>query len=397
MGKKSIIAAIILFLLLAGAMIWRQYLASKPEYITYSYGELDGWSDDQQAHALTAFKKSCAVFLSLLPETKIETKIKPEKLAGRAQNWRPSCQAAAELDQPTDRQARRFFEQHFTPVGYSDEAEGLFTGYFAPEYAGSLRPTAKYTYPLYGLPENLKTLDLGRFSSEFMGKSIIGEVVAGEFVPYKDREQIDKGALRARNLELVWLKDPVDAFFMHIQGSGVIRFENGARQMYGYAGKNGKAYHAIGKFLIQSGDLTSEDMSMQSIRHWIRENPLQAQDLMWKNPSYIFFRPLDGEVPVGSMNVPLTAGRSLAVDRDHVPLGLPVWLDLQPTTATADPIRRLMVAQDTGGAIKGRVRADIYWGIGADAGLMAGDMKDRGRYYFLLPKSLAQKITAESP
>ena len=188
---------------------------------------------------------------------------------------------------------------------------------------------------------------------------------------------------------------------MHIQGSGVIRYENGDRKLFGYAGKNGKAYHAIGKFLIESGEIKAEDMSMQAIRAWISDNPLQARALMWKNPSYVFFRPMDTDKPVGAMNVELTAGRSLAVDRAYVPLGLPLWLDLKPSSEQADPIRRLVIAQDTGGAIKGRVRADLYWGIGADAGLMAGPMKDRGRYYFLLPNGLASRllsdIQADSP
>lgn len=195
---------------------------------------------------------------------------------------------------------------------------------------------------------------------------------------------------------MVWLKDPVDAFFMHIQGSGVIRYENGDRKLFGYAGKNGRAYHAIGKFLIQSGEIAQEDMSMQAIRAWIADNPLQAKALMWKNPSYVFFRTLEKEAPVGSMNVELTAGRSLAVDREYVPLGMPIWLDLKPSKAEDSPIRRLVIAQDTGGAIRGRVRADVYWGIGDEAGRMAGPMKDQGRYYFLLPNILAKRLRMES-
>jgi membrane-bound lytic murein transglycosylase A len=228
------------------------------------------------------------------------------------------------------------------------------------------------------------------------GKTIVGEVQGGEFIPYKDRKNIDSGGLDDLNLEVVWLKDPADAFFMHIQGSGVIRYENGDSQLFGYAGKNGRAYHSIGRFLIENGAIDKENMSMQAIRGWIMENPRQAEALMWKNPSYVFFRALDKPAPVGSMNVMLTAGRSLAVDRDYVPLGMPVWLDLKPSLTEADPIRRLVIAQDTGGAIKGRVRADIYWGVGEDAGLVAGSMKERGRYYFLLPKSLALRTLPES-
>lgn len=361
------------------------------DYVKIPYSDLKNWSSDQQALAFIAFKKSCTVFLSQ-PLTK---KIQPERLGGTARDWQQSCSNAEKLNGLSDQQSRDFFERYFVVVSYGTDTEGLFTGYFAPEYDGSAIQTAKYNYPLYAVPENLKTLDLGQFSSSLRGKSIIGQVKDGEFIPYEGRENIDQGALLNQNLELVWLKDPVDSFFMHIQGSGVIRYENGDRKTFGYAGKNGKAYHSIGKFLIEDEEISREDMSMQAIREWIDNHPPQANALMWKNPSYVFFRPLDREAPVGSMNVELTAGRSLAVDRTYVPLGMPVWLDLNPTTKSSDPLRRLVIAQDTGGAIKGRVRADVYWGIGEDAGLMAGPMKDRGRYYFLLPKGLAGRLLSE--
>ncbi|VAW06791.1 Membrane-bound lytic murein transglycosylase A [hydrothermal vent metagenome] len=388
----------ILFLLSLWLLIKTGYIPQKPpEYVATAYDELDGWSSDQQSRSLAAFKKSCMVFLS----QPVQKKIPPSRLGGTVGDWHPVCLAAEQQGSLTDHMARKFFEQNFTVISYGSDTEGLFTGYFAPEYPGSDKPTELYNTPLYAVPEDLKIVDLGRFSSALQGKSIIGEVHEGEFIPYKDREVIDNGALKNRSLELVWLKDPTDAFFMHIQGSGVIRYENGDRKLFGYAGKNGKAYHAIGKFLIESGEIKAEDMSMQAIRAWISDNPLQAQALMWKNPSYVFFRPMDTDKPVGAMNVELTAGRSLAVDRAYVPLGLPLWLDLKPSSEQADPIRRLVIAQDTGGAIKGRVRADLYWGIGADAGLMAGPMKDRGRYYFLLPNDLASRllsdIQADSP
>lgn len=392
---KSIIitAAGFLFLLSLWLLIRFDDDSLKPaEFVEVSFHDLEGWSSDQQASAFTAFKKSCAVFLSQ-PAIK---KIIPERLGGQAQDWKTPCGKAKNRVHITDIEARNFFEQNFTAFSYIKDTEGLFTGYFAPEYSGSDKPTADYTYPLYAVPEGLKILDLGKFSSSLAGKSIVGEVENGEFVPYKDRENIDNGALNDQKLEMVWLKDPVDAFFMHIQGSGVIRYENGDRKLFGYAGKNGRAYHAIGKFLIQSGEIAQEDMSMQAIRAWIADNPLQAKALMWKNPSYVFFRTLEKEAPVGSMNVELTAGRSLAVDREYVPLGMPIWLDLKPSKAEDSPIRRLVIAQDTGGAIRGRVRADVYWGIGDEAGRMAGPMKDQGRYYFLLPNILAKRLRMES-
>ncbi len=396
MWKSFIIAgAGFLFFLSLWFLIKEETTQKEPEFMAVPYGDLDYWSSDPQSQALAAFKNSCRVFLSW-PATKI---ISPERLGGRAGDWHPSCQMAETLEAPTDHEAKEFFEQHFTAISYAKDTEGLFTGYFAPEYHGSDKPSAEYNYPLYGLPEGLKTLNLGDFRADLKGQTIIGEIRDGAFVPYKDREVIDRGALENQALELVWLKDPIDAFFMHIQGSGIIRYENGDQKLFGYAGKNGKAYHAIGKFLIQSGEIEKQDMSMQAIRGWINDNPLQAEALMWKNPSYVFFRPMDGRLPVGAMNVELTAGRSLAVDRKFVPLGIPVWLDLKPSLETSTeitgPIRRLVIAQDTGGAIKGRVRGDVYWGIGEEAGLMAGPMKDLGRYYFLLPKNLAQKLLSD--
>ena len=361
------------------------------EFIEVPFQDLAGWSSDRQAQAFVSFKKSCPVFLSA-PVTK---KVRPEALGGQVGDWRLPCMQAENRDSLTDAEARRFFEQYFTALSYVTDTEGLFTGYFAPEYNGSATATEDYSYPLYAVPEGLKILDLGQFSSALAGKSIVGEVKDGEFVPYKDRENIDKGGLDNQKLEMVWLKDPTDVFFMHIQGSGIIRYENGDRRLFGYAGKNGRAYHAIGKFLIQSGEISRQDMSMQAIRAWIVDNPLQAKALMWKNPSYVFFRAVENSGPVGAMNVELTAGRSLAIDRKYVPLGMPVWLDLKPANDEAQPIRRLVIAQDTGGAIKGRVRADVYWGIGDTAGQRAGTMKDQGRYYFLLPKILAKRLLSE--
>ncbi len=393
MWKYFIISSIAtLFLFSLWILIYSEdQVTAVPRLVAVPFEKLENWSQDQQSEAFLAYQKSCAVFLAKKPMVKIS----PLSLGGTAGDWQESCYIAKNNNILTDRQARQFFEDNFTVFSYSQDVQGLFTGYFAPEYLGSPKPTKDYSYPLYRVPDDLKILKLGQFSSALKGKSIIGEVKDGNFIPYKDRKIIDMGALNDKALELVWLKDPVDAFFMHIQGSGVIRYENGTRKTFGYAGKNGKAYHAIGKFLIKSGEIKKEDMSMQAIRRWIKDNPLQAESLMWKNPSYVFFRPLENEAPIGAMGVELTAGRSLAIDRAYVPLGMPVWLDLAPSLSDADPIRRLVIAQDTGGAIKGRVRADVYWGIGDDAGLMAGTMKDQGRYYFLLPKTLGARITAE--
>lgn len=381
----------LLFMFWPLLLIYQDFLhKSSAEFVELSFNDLQGWSSDRQGLALLAFNKSCELLLN----RPASTVISPRKLGGVAGDWHQPCEKARTVGSDSDLMARKFFEAEFIPLAYGAADPGLFTGYFAPEYAGSRVETEEFRYPLYQIPPDLKRLDLGQFSRELAGKTIIGEVKDGDFIPYKARDIIDQGAFKDQGLELVWLQDPSDAFFMHIQGSGIIHFEDGTRQLFGYAGKNGKEYHSIGKFLIRNGDVAREDMSMQAIRHWITANPEQARPMMWRNPSYVFFRPLSQSAPVGAMTVELTEGRSLAVDLNYVPLGMPLWLDLQPASEEGQPLQRLAIAQDTGGAIKGRVRADIYWGIGDLAGQKAGPMKERGTYYFLVPRALAKKILA---
>jgi membrane-bound lytic murein transglycosylase A len=242
--------------------------------------------------------------------------------------------------------------------------------------------------PLYRKPDDLVMVDLGEFRENLKGERIAGRVIDGRLRPYEDRTRIEGGALKGRDLEMVWVDDPVDAFFLHIQGSGRITLEDGSVMRVGYAGQNGHPYIAVGRELIARGVLTKENVSMQSIREWLHANPGEASGLMNKNPSFVFFRPLDGEGPLGAQGVALTPGRSLAVDRSFVPYGLPVWLDAQDPLDGAARVRRLMVAQDTGGAIRGPVRGDVFWGHGADAELRAGRMKSPGRYYLLIPRTV---------
>ena len=211
-------------------------------------------------------------------------------------------------------------------------------------------------------------------------------MVQGRLIPYHNRHQIERGALRGRKLELVWVDSAADAFFLHIQGSGRIRLRDGSVLRVGYAGTNGHPYTAIGRDLIARGAILREKMSMQAIRDWMSANPAEGAALMRTNKSYIFFRELTGPGPLGAQGVALTPERSIAVDRSALPLGLPVWLDTTLPDGAATPYRRLMVAQDTGGAIKGAVRADVFWGPGARAARMAGAMKSPGRYWFLIPR-----------
>jgi membrane-bound lytic murein transglycosylase A len=291
-------------------------------------------------------------------------------------------------------QARGFFEDWFQPYWVTDAgaADGLFTGYYEPLLFGSRDAGGRYTVPLYRAPADLVRVDLGRFDPELSGYSISGRIEGNQFVPYYSRAEIEAGALDGRGLELLWVDDAVDKFFLQIQGSGQVRLADGSLTRVGYAGQNGHPYRAIGRDLIELGALERAEVSLQSIRAWLEANPSSATTIMDRNRSYIFFEerrdlgPDDG--PLGAQGVPLTAGRSLAVDLRHIPLGAPLWLETTvPWPEGPAPFRHLMIAQDTGGAIDGIVRGDVFFGAGARAEAAAGRMKSGGRYAILLPKS----------
>ena len=346
------------------------------------FEDLEGWRADTQAEALDAFAKSCAKLV-------VQPKDRAVGVAGTVADWIAPCTALPQVPRGDDA-ARTFFETWFLPylAADNDKPEGLFTGYYEAELRGSSRPGGRYAVPLYRKPDDLVMVDLGEFREAMKGERIAGRVIDGRLRPYEDRARIEGGALKGRDLEMVWVDDPVDAFFLHIQGSGRVAMEDGSVMRVGYAGQNGHPYVAVGRELIARGALTKENVSMQSIREWLRANPGEAAGLMNKNPSFVFFRPLDGEGPLGAQGVALTPGRSLAVDRSFVPYGLPVWLDAQDPLDGSLRLRRLMVAQDTGGAIRGPVRGDVFWGHGADAELRAGKMRSPGRYYLLIPRTV---------
>ena len=356
-----------------------------------SYQELIGWDADDPGGALAAFRRSCAK----LAEQSAATPMGSDPLFGEIGDWRPACADAMATASGSADQARDFFEDHFRPylVVDGDDPEGLFTGYYEPLLHGSRRFGGSYTVPLYRPPDDLVRVDLARFNPDLAGYAIYGRVRGGEFVPYYSRADIESGALADRGLELLWVDDPIDKFFLQIQGSGQVRLDDGGLIRVGYAGQNGHPYRAIGRDLIEIGALTREQVSLPAIKAWLERHPDDAAHIMARNRSYIFFeerpelRPDDG--PLGAQAVPLTAGRSLAVDRRYIPFGVPVWLDTTaPWPEGAGPLHRLMVAQDTGGAIKGVVRGDVFWGAGARAEAIAGHMNSRGRYAILLPKAL---------
>lgn len=358
-----------------------------------AFGDLEGWSEDKQSEALRAFRQSCPAIAKSAPSAAgAET---PEVGFGDARAWQSICEAAASVPDGDDTAARAFFEAHFTPyrAANNGEADGLFTGYYVPELKGSWKRDARFRVPIYRVPDDLVTVDLGLFKPDLKGQHIAGKVEKGKLKPYDSRADIDAGALANRSFEILYVDDPIDAFFLHIQGSGRVVMEGGKSILVGYAGSNGRPYVAIGRELVDQGALAKDDVSMQSIRDWLAAHPGEAEKTMEENPSYVFFRELSGSDTVGAEGVALTAGRSLAVDHRFLPYGVPLWLEARDPISQA-PLRRLLIAQDTGGAVTGPVRGDVFWGYGPEAGERAGKMKEQGRYFLLLPKGAA--LTAQN-
>jgi len=349
-----------------------------------TFADLPGWRGDRPGAALAPFLKSCAK-LKALPANR---QLAAGEAFGRVGDWLPICASAALIRPGNDTEARYFFESRFRP--YRAVGSGLFTGYFEPELRGAWRPDTVFRYPLYAPPRNLVSVDLGRFREEWKGRRVAGRVDGATVVPYATRAEIDHGALKGRQLELLWVDSAIDAFFLHIQGSGRVIMTDGTVVRVGYAARNGHRYTPIGRELVAQGHLPPDGVSMQSIRAWLKANPLAGRGIMERNKAYVFFRILDGDGPVGAQGVPLTPGRSLAVDTRHIPLGVPLWLDTLEPGEPPKPLRRVVVAQDTGSAIRGPVRGDVFFGFGADAGDKAGRMKAGGAYYLLLPKAVAR-------
>ena len=352
-----------------------------------SFSNIKGWVDDNHSAALAAFERSYNEMKNTAHGFKREA-----LFGGTLADWLalhdPASHAA---------HASLFFENYFTPCEVLDplRPEGLFTGYYEPEAEGSLTPTVEYQVPIYRKPPELVALDAEGQKTTGLAYGILKNGKAEE---YFTREQIEKGALANRGLEIVWLKSWVDAFFIHIQGSGRIRLQDGQVIRLAYAAKTGQPYTGIGGVLLKQGVATSETMSMQVLREWMAAHAGEARSLMWNNKSFIFFRdikvPDDALGALGAQQVYLTPLRSLAVDRSIWMFGMPIWLDTTTPPESpkgSKPFRHLMVAQDTGTAIRGHVRGDVYWGWGEDAALIAGNMKSPGRMIVLLPKALAHR------
>lgn len=402
--KPAALAGLLLAAVAAGlAAAWFSRVPPPPaaprlQLLPVTFADLPGWSQDELAPALAAFRRSCRQ----LNRYRDRRSLGADGIAGRAADWKPLCREAAGLDD-TDPAARRFFEHAFRPFALTlgRSREGQFTGYYESALRGSRRPGGPYTVPLYRRPPELVMAQLGDFRADLRGRRIAGTVSRGRLRPFPDRAAIVGGALVKKDLELVWVDDPIDAFFVQIQGSGRINLDDGTVMRIGYAGQNGHPYFAIGRELLRRGALTRENISLQSIRAWLAAHPNEADAVMNRNPSYVFFREMtDAEGPYGALNVPLTPGRSLAVDRRFLPLGVPLWFDGNAPDPDAPGqsrvLRRLLMAQDVGGAIRGALRGDVFWGYGAEAERIAGHMNHTARLYILLPRAVAARAAAGS-
>ena len=323
--------------------------AAEPTYTILDFKDLDGWERDDHIAALRVFQNTC-------PDLD-------------APDWRALCAAA-----PSFGDAKKYFELLFKPVLIEDGVDMKFTGYFEPELQGSRVPTARYRFPVYAKPPEV------RLGQRWLSR----------------REIEDSKALEGRGLEIAWVDDSVELFFLQIQGSGRIKLSDGSAIRVGYGGANGHPYRSIGTELVRRGTYQPHQVSAQVIQNWVNRNPVDGAELLRHNPSYVFFRRVDqvpaDKGPLGAMNRSITAMRSVAVDPAYTPLGAPVWVEKDG----ADPIRRLMIAQDTGSAIKGAQRADIFFGTGDEAGRKAGRLRDPGRMIVLLPIQRAYSLLPEA-
>lgn len=359
-------------------------------FVPTPFEELPGWTEDRQAEAIPALLRSCDPIMRAPPDRPLG----PPAIGGTMRDFVPVCRAAAALPAGDVAAARDFFMTWFQPfrVSAGDEPDGLFTGYFEIEVNGATRSHAGYSTPVYRKPDDHVTVDLGEFEPSLAGRSAVGRVDGGRLKPYFERGDIQAGVLNGRGLELVWLDDPLDAFMLHVQGSGRVTLPDGRSTRIGYDADNGHPYRSIGSELIARGELDRHKASWPNIRAWMERNPAKAKKLLAVNRRYIFFREITGDGPIGAQGVVLTPGRSLAVDTGFIPLGVPLWLDTSWPGDDTRPLRRVMIAQDTGSAIKGPVRGDFFWGTGEAALAFAGRMKQRGRYYLLLPAGAAGRM-----
>ena len=345
-----------------------------------AFEAIPGWADDTLAEAWPAFSTGCAALVAQ---------------AATATIWGEPCAVATTIDPRDATAVRAFFERHFTAyqaLAPDGKETGLATGYYEPLLNGSRVRSERNRYPLYAPPDDLLTIDLAELYPELKDKRLRGRIDGNRVVPYWPRADIEAGRAQLVGKELVFVDDPVEAFFLQIQGSGRVRLAEGGVMRVGYADQNGQPFRSIARLLIDRGELAPDRASMQAIKQWAQQHSEALPALLDENPSYVFFREvtpdpgaaIDG--PIGTLGVPLVPGRSIAVDARSIPLGAPVFV---ATTwpLSARPLNRLVLAQDTGGAIRGPLRVDFFWGFGEDAAREAGRMKQELRLWLLWPRS----------
>lgn len=336
-----------------------------------NWQDLPGWADDDARPAFQAFAESC-------------------KVLDKEPRWRRACAEARRANAASSVQARAFFESFFQPyraINADGTSDGLVTGYYEPLIKGSRRVGARYPYPVYGVPDDLLVIDLSEVNPELRNVRLRGRIDGRRVVPYYSRAELAQRPDALADKVLLWAQDAIELFFLQIQGSGQVELPDGSRVRIGYADQNGHPYRSIGRWLVDQGEMSLDQASLEGIKAWARSHPARLGELLNVNPSYVFFRELPGTsgTPIGALGVALTPGRSIAVDPKIVPLGAPVFLDT--TWPQSDrPLRRTVLAQDTGGAIRGAVRADYFWGFGEEAGGQAGRMRQIGRMWVLLPR-----------
>ncbi|WP_018701017.1 murein transglycosylase A [Amorphus coralli] len=345
---------------------------------TLSFTDLSGWADAPVAASLSVFRRHC------------------ERLASRAPEFRRVCEAQAALpDDLDDGAARAFFETWFRPERIGAPGSGFLTGYFEPELAASHTRSDAYPVPVLARPDDLVAIDAASRPEHLPDGMAFARQTPEGLKPYADRAAIEAGALDGRGLEIAWLADPVDAFFMHVQGSARLRFDDGSTLRVNFAAKSGHPYTAIGRIVVEEGHVARENLDYETLRAWLKANPDEARRIMAQNRSYIFFRPVEGlsedDGPVGAAGVPLTPEVSLAIDRAHHEFGVPLWIDARLPIGEAgaeEPFRRLMVGEDRGSAIVGEARGDVFLGSGDAAGDRAGRIQHTATLYRLVPVEL---------
>jgi membrane-bound lytic murein transglycosylase A len=373
---RLVLALALSSVLLSGCFLFKRPLITQ-RYERASWYQLPGWSTDAVQEAWPAFLASCAA-LREHPE------------------WAPACSAAQAVPADSAAAIHTYFEQYFQPYRILNVPNrkrvdtGLITGYYEPLLMGSRTRSAQFSVPLYSPPPDLLTVDLASLYPQLKGMRLRGRLEGRRIVPYYSRAELASDAI-LQGHEIVWVQDALDAFLLEVQGSGRVQLPDGQVIRLQYADQNGQPYHAIGRYLVQRGELTVGQATVPGIRAWLERNPQRLAEVLTSNPSVVFFKEVtvqDPRVgPQGSEGVPLTAGRSIAVDPGYVPLGTPVFL-AATWPGSGQPLQRLVVAQDTGGAISGAPRADLFLGMGSEAGGLAGQMRQTGSFWLLWPRDM---------